>query len=67
MLPQDGVNSDPRLTTLEKAQTVRWLVQQQTQVGGFSGRTGKEADACYCFWCSASLEVSDRNSLTVPT
>lgn len=25
---------------------------------GFQGREGKDTDACYSFWCSASLKVS---------
>ena len=45
------------LTPPERAQTVRWLVQNQELSGGFRGRTEKEADACYCFWCGAALEV----------
>jgi len=45
------------LTPAERAQTVRWLVQNQELSGGFRGRTEKEADACYCFWCGAALEI----------
>ncbi|KAI0768878.1 terpenoid cyclases/protein prenyltransferase alpha-alpha toroid [Irpex lacteus] len=37
--------------------TIRWLSQIQQQEGGFSGRTNKIADTCYCFWCGASLEL----------
>ncbi|KAF8501954.1 terpenoid cyclases/protein prenyltransferase alpha-alpha toroid [Hysterangium stoloniferum] len=36
-------------------QTVRWLIQRQK--GGFQGRTEKTPDACYCFWCGASLKI----------
>lgn len=54
---QSSLRPQARLTDVERAQSVRWLVQQQTEAGGFSGRTGKEADACYCFWCSASLDI----------
>ncbi|KAH8829195.1 terpenoid cyclases/protein prenyltransferase alpha-alpha toroid [Flagelloscypha sp. PMI_526] len=25
--------------------------------GGFAGRTNKVEDACYCFWCGASLKI----------
>ncbi|KZT12168.1 terpenoid cyclases/Protein prenyltransferase [Laetiporus sulphureus 93-53] len=46
-----------RVMPAEKARTVRWLVQNQTSSGGFRGRTGKAADACYCFWCGASLNI----------
>jgi prenyltransferase beta subunit len=45
------------LTESERQQTIRWLVQNQDESGGFRGRTGKEADACYCFWCGAALQV----------
>jgi geranylgeranyl transferase type-1 subunit beta len=45
------------LTPSERERTIRWLVQNQDASGGFRGRTGKEADACYCFWCGASLQV----------
>jgi len=30
----------------------------QHSEGGFCGRTNKSPDACYCFWCGASLKVS---------
>ena len=46
------------LTPAERERTIRWLVQNQTHSGGFSGRTNKLADACYCFWCGATLSVS---------
>ncbi|KIM78421.1 hypothetical protein PILCRDRAFT_793478 [Piloderma croceum F 1598] len=45
------------LTAQQRRQTIRWLVHNQGQSGGFHGRTEKEADACYCFWCGASLEL----------
>ncbi|KAL1946071.1 hypothetical protein VTO73DRAFT_15198 [Trametes versicolor] len=46
-----------RLLPQERARTIRWLVQNQTPSGGFCGRTNKLADACYCFWCGASLKI----------
>ncbi|KAI0642970.1 terpenoid cyclases/Protein prenyltransferase [Trametes meyenii] len=46
-----------RITPQERSRTIRWLVQNQTPSGGFSGRTNKVADACYCFWCGASLSI----------
>lgn len=46
------------LTDSERKQTIRWLTQNQVSSGGYCGRTNKEADACYCFWCGASLAVS---------
>ncbi|KAK2465288.1 hypothetical protein APHAL10511_002642 [Amanita phalloides] len=45
------------MTPFERTQTIRWLVQNQEPSGGFRGRTTKPADACYCFWCGASLEI----------
>ncbi|KAI0655560.1 terpenoid cyclases/Protein prenyltransferase [Cubamyces menziesii] len=45
------------LTPEERERTIRWLVQNQTHSGGFSGRTNKLADACYCFWCGATLSI----------
>lgn len=47
------------LTTQERQATIHWLVQNQDNSGGFCGRTNKEPDACYCFWCGASLQVCD--------
>ncbi|KAF5360902.1 hypothetical protein D9756_004953 [Leucocoprinus leucothites] len=62
-LAPSSTGSGP-LTAIEKAQTVRWLVNNQTAVkdgeatlGGFAGRTGKPADSCYCFWCGAALKI----------
>ncbi|KAI9573515.1 terpenoid cyclases protein prenyltransferase [Boletus coccyginus] len=45
------------LTNSERQQTIRWLTQNQVLSGGYCGRTNKEADACYCFWCGASLSI----------
>ncbi|CAL1713644.1 unnamed protein product [Somion occarium] len=50
---------NPHVTTDERRRTIRWLLQNQASSGGFSGRTNKDADACYCFWCGASLHVSE--------
>jgi geranylgeranyl transferase type-1 subunit beta len=55
-LAPSSTENDP-LTPEEKAQTIRWLLNNQTASGGFSGRTGKTADSCYCFWCGAALKV----------
>ena len=41
----------------ERAQTIRWLLANQTSSGGFSGRLNKDPDACYCFWCGGALKV----------
>ncbi|OCH90435.1 terpenoid cyclases/Protein prenyltransferase [Obba rivulosa] len=48
---------ETRMTPAERARTIRWLTQNQTSSGGFRGRTGKLADACYCFWCGATLTI----------
>lgn len=32
---------------------------QETTAAGFQGRIGKATDACYSFWCSAAIKVSD--------
>ncbi|PPQ65900.1 hypothetical protein CVT26_000920 [Gymnopilus dilepis] len=45
------------LTQDEKDATIRWLIQNHNRAGGFCGRTGKDADACYCFWCGAALKI----------
>jgi len=45
------------LSPSEKELTIRWLLCNQDKSGGFCGRTGKTADACYCFWCGAALKI----------
>ncbi|KAM5540861.1 hypothetical protein V8D89_005505 [Ganoderma adspersum] len=52
-----------RLVGAERARTIRWLVQNQSDSGGFSGRTNKLADACYCFWCGAALTILGQGDL----
>ncbi|KAL1677207.1 terpenoid cyclases/protein prenyltransferase alpha-alpha toroid [Schizophyllum commune] len=52
LLP-DGAPLTPR----ERAQTIRWLLANQTSSGGFSGRLSKDPDACYCFWCGGALKI----------
>ncbi|EEB90438.1 hypothetical protein MPER_11355, partial [Moniliophthora perniciosa FA553] len=47
----------PRLNPEEVQKSVHWLIHNQSSCGGFSGRTNKEADACYCFWCGATLKI----------
>ncbi|KAG2131779.1 terpenoid cyclases protein prenyltransferase [Suillus clintonianus] len=53
---------DP-LSVQDRQKTIRWLVQNQASNGGFRGRTNKDADACYCFWCGASLHILDAGDL----
>ncbi|KAI0759362.1 terpenoid cyclases/Protein prenyltransferase [Trametes elegans] len=56
-------SSSTVLTPQERKRTIRWLLQNQTSSGGFSGRTNKLADACYCFWCGAALSILDAGDL----
>lgn len=49
--------SSDYLSENEKRQTLRWLLQNQDVSGGFRGRTNKEADACYCFWCGGAIQA----------
>ncbi|EMD39652.1 hypothetical protein CERSUDRAFT_150261 [Gelatoporia subvermispora B] len=58
---------ETRITPAERARTIRWLTQNQTSCGGFCGRTGKLADACYCFWCGASLSILGAGELVDST
>lgn len=51
------------LTQAQRRQTIRWLVHNQESLGGFRGRTEKDPDACYCFWCGASLQILDVKGL----
>ncbi|KAK1231424.1 geranylgeranyl transferase type-1 subunit beta [Marasmius sp. AFHP31] len=52
-----------RLTEAERLKSVQWLIRNQESCGGFRGRTNKEADACYCFWCGAALKILDAGDL----
>ncbi|PVF92853.1 terpenoid cyclases/Protein prenyltransferase [Serendipita vermifera] len=45
---------DP-LTDKDRDTTLRWLLYAQQ--AGFCGRTNKHQDACYCFWCGASVAI----------
>lgn len=49
-----------RLESLTDAEAlVAWLTSRQRNdgEGGFNGRVDKPDDACYSFWCGASLSV----------
>ncbi|KAF8575608.1 terpenoid cyclases/Protein prenyltransferase [Ramaria rubella] len=48
-------SSQQFLSASEVKQTLRWLTQKQKS--GFQGRTEKKPDACYCFWCGASIKL----------
>ena len=47
-----------KLSSAQRELTIQWLLRNQDHSGGFRGRTGKDADACYCFWCAGALKVS---------
>ncbi|KAF7309818.1 Terpenoid cyclases/Protein prenyltransferase [Mycena indigotica] len=51
------------LTAGQRSRSIHWLIHNQHSSGGFRGRTGKEADACYSFWCGASLKILDAEDL----
>lgn len=46
---------DTALTIMQREGLVGWLIRRQT--GGFQGRPGKPADACYSFWIGAALHL----------
>lgn len=51
-----------RLSPAQRELTIQWLLRNQDHSGGFRGRTGKDADACYCFWCAGALKVEPQKS-----
>ncbi|KIY72664.1 terpenoid cyclases/Protein prenyltransferase [Cylindrobasidium torrendii FP15055 ss-10] len=56
------------LTPRERKATVRFLTSLQDGIsGGFAGRTGKEADACYAFWVLGALGVLSPSSPPPPS
>jgi len=57
LAPSTSSTPSEPLTPQQRRQTIRWLVHNQGECGGFHGRTEKEPDACYCFWSGASLEL----------
>ncbi|KAJ8474160.1 hypothetical protein ONZ45_g16047 [Pleurotus djamor] len=46
--------ADP-LSASDRQKTIAWLSSNQDPSGGFRGRTGKAADACYCFWSKGEV------------
>lgn len=42
---------------IDRDKLIFWCLNQQTT--GFAGRVNKDADACYCFWIGAALDVSN--------
>ncbi|KAF9483403.1 terpenoid cyclases/Protein prenyltransferase [Pholiota conissans] len=56
-LASNALNVPEYLTSSQRQETVEWLLRNQDKSGGFCGRTGKGADACYCFWCGAALKI----------
>ena len=59
-------DSPEYLSESEKRRTLRWLLQNQDTSGGFRGRTNKDADACYCFWCGGAIQVSSLGCPRLP-
>ncbi|KAF7308815.1 Terpenoid cyclases/Protein prenyltransferase [Mycena kentingensis (nom. inval.)] len=55
--------SSRRLTPSQRAKSIHWLIHNQDASGGFCGRTGKAADACYSFWCGAALKILGADDL----
>ena len=53
------------LSPAQRELTIQWLLRNQDHSGGFRGRTGKDADACYCFWCVGALKVSHTSTSKV--
>ncbi|KAI5118078.1 hypothetical protein M0805_009158 [Coniferiporia weirii] len=52
----------------ERRRTLRWLAHMQSAKegdgeGGFAGRTQKDADACYSFWCGAGMNILGADGL----
>lgn len=56
-LASNALKEPEYLTLSQRQTTIEWLLRNQDKSGGFCGRTGKDADACYCFWCGAALKV----------
>ncbi|KAF9649787.1 terpenoid cyclases/Protein prenyltransferase [Thelephora ganbajun] len=60
-------DSPEYLSESERRQTLRWLLQNQDESGGFRGRTNKDADACYCFWCGGAIQILGATELVDAT
>ncbi|GJE97644.1 terpenoid cyclase/Protein prenyltransferase [Phanerochaete sordida] len=56
LAPPSAVGQPP-VEPKHRDRTIHWLLHCQSADGGFSGRTNKISDACYCFWCGASLAI----------
>lgn len=52
-----------QLSESDRLRTLRWLIINQEPSGGFRGRTCKGADACYSFWCGASISILEAKGL----
>ena len=63
-LASSMISESQKLSAAQRELTIQWLLRNQEHSGGFRGRTGKEADACYCFWCAGALKVSANHSTT---
>lgn len=49
----DELHADPKLNGLAGPPSELATLN----VAGFQGRSGKDTDACYSFWCTAALKV----------
>ena len=43
----------------DKSKLVEWLIERQTDTGGFNGRPEKLPDVCYSWWVLSSLDMLD--------
>ncbi|KAF8315601.1 terpenoid cyclases/Protein prenyltransferase [Clavulina sp. PMI_390] len=57
----DSRNKNDSKQQMKHVRLVRWLAQRQ--VGGFQGRTNKDPDACYSFWCGGALNILGAGAL----
>ncbi|EIM19327.1 terpenoid cyclases/Protein prenyltransferase [Wallemia mellicola] len=48
------IPSEQLISHKESDETLRWLSQRQ--IHGFQGRTNKDCDSCYSFWCRGAFE-----------
>lgn len=59
------VSPPARNSTDDSEEEEQAVEEDRIPVAGFQGRIGKDTDACYSFWCTASLQVSTSYS-TMP-
>lgn len=54
----DSDDSDEEEDVVEPVTVVSSQLPAKDIIAGFQGRIGKDSDACYSFWCNASIQVS---------